>query len=120
MKKKILLIEDEPDLVETTTFRLEKAGYEVIKAFDGKTALDLLGKVMPDLIILDLLLPKISGYDVCKKIKEDSKLKDVPIVLFTASLLRDISEKTKELGANDYIAKPFEAKELLEKVGKLI
>ncbi|MDP2922866.1 MAG: response regulator [Candidatus Omnitrophota bacterium] len=117
--KKILVVEDEQDVLRLTAYRLKKSGYEVLTAIDGQKALNLLQENIPDLIILDLLLPAIHGYEVCKRIKSDTKLKNIPVILFTASVL-DVERKVKELGVDDFIMKPFELEILLEKVKKLI
>ena len=117
--KKILLIEDELDLVEVTKMRLEKSGYDVIAVSSGEAALDLLQNDSPDLILLDLLLPGIRGEEICKKLKCDNRLKTIPIILFTASA-SDIEKLTKEICADDYIMKPFEPEDLLGKVKKFI
>jgi len=118
--KKILFVDDEPDLLKVATFRLKKAGYEVVQAVDGQEALDILaGGSPPDLILLDLRLPVVSGYEVCIKVKGDEKTKNIPVILFTAST-QDIARKAKEWGAEDYLLKPFEPEVLLEKVKRLL
>lgn len=117
--KKILLVDDEPDLVEVVTFRLKSAGYDVITALDGKTAFDIINDTRPDLILLDLLLPVISGDEVCRKIKSDDRLKDIPVILFTASAIL-VPERAEKLGADDYLIKPFEPEDLLGKIKKFI
>ncbi|MDD5681258.1 MAG: response regulator [Candidatus Omnitrophica bacterium] len=119
MGNKILIIDDEPDLLRITTYRLRKAGYEILTAVNGKEALDLLEKELPGLIFLDLRLPLISGRDVCKHIKADKRLKNIPVVLFTASS-DHISETASEIGADDYIIKPFEPEALLGKIKKFL
>lgn len=119
MTNKILLIEDELDLVEVTKMRLEKSGYEVINALSGEEAFTFLQKDIPDLILLDLLLPGIRGEEICKKLKCDDRLKTIPVILFTASA-SDVEKLTKEICADDYIMKPFEPEDLLSKVKKFI
>lgn len=119
MINKILLIEDELDLSELTKIRLENSGYEVVSALSGEEALTLLQKDIPDLILLDLLLPGMHGEEVCKKLKCDDRLKKIPIILFTASS-SDILEVAKEIGADDYIMKPFAPEELLDKIAKCL
>jgi len=116
MGKKILIVDDEPDLVQVTAFRLKKAGYEVTAAMDGQEALDLAEKYRPDLILLDVRLPLIDGFDVCKKIKSDAKLKKIIIILFTANTRANIAEQMKEAGADGCMTKPFDGNELLEKI----
>lgn len=119
MVKKILVVDDEPDLLLMMSLRLHTAGYHPLKAASGEAALDILKDNMPDLILLDLLLPKIQGQEICKRLKSDNKFKHIPIIVFTASITR-ISEKTREMGADDYILKPFEPEDLLFKIKKFI
>lgn len=116
---KILLIEDESDLAAVTKVRLESAGYEVLVTGNAEDALGLLQKNTPDLILLDLLLPKMQGGEACKLLKSDNNLKHVPVILFTASV-SDIPKIAKEVGADDYILKPYEPKELLAKIKSLL
>lgn len=119
MRKKILIVDDEPDILRLTVIRLEGLGYEILQAIDSESALELLKKKRPDLILLDLLLPQMQGDELCKKLKSDIKFKDIPIILFTASIVR-VPDKVKEIGAEDYIMKPFEPEELLYKIKKFI
>jgi CheY-like chemotaxis protein len=119
MSKKILFVDDEPDVLRVAAFRLKKAGYEVLIGTNGQEALDLTAQAIPDLILLDLRLPLISGTEVCKKIKADEKLKHIPVILFTASV-DDLTDRVKESGAQDYLTKPFEPEQLFEKVKKFI
>lgn len=115
-KKRILLVDDEAQLVELVKMRLEANGYQVLTAYDGKEALDMAKKEMPDLIILDLMLPKIDGYKVCRMLKFDEKYKKIPIILFTARALEADKKVGMEVGADDYITKPFEPELLLMKI----
>ena len=119
MTNKILLIEDELDLAEVTKMRLKNSGYEVVSALNGEEAFTFLQKDIPDLILLDLLLPGMQGEEICKKLKCDDRLKAIPIILFTASA-SDVAKLTKEVCADDYILKPFEPEDLLSKVKKFI
>ncbi|MDD5108253.1 MAG: response regulator [Candidatus Omnitrophica bacterium] len=119
-KKKILVVDDEPELVEMLTIRLEANDYQVIKSFDGQDALDKARKEKPDLIILDLMLPKLDGYSVCRQLKFDEKYKQIPIMLFTARTQETDMELGKEVGADAYIVKPFEASIFLAKVAELL
>lgn len=119
MAKKVLLVDDEQDLVAVTKRRLENVGYEVMTVETGEDALACLQKDTPDLILLDLLLPKMHGEEVCKRIKSDDNLKNIPVVLFTASA-SDIPRVAKEIGADDYIMKPSEPEELLGKIKRFI
>ena len=118
--KKILLVDDEPDIVETVSFRLEAAGYDVISAYDGKEALKKAKTENPDLIILDLTLPKMDGYKVCELIKSDVKYSKIPIILFSARTQDEDRKTGKKVGADDYIIKPFEPALLLKKISDLL
>ncbi|UNC90633.1 response regulator transcription factor [Candidatus Contubernalis alkaliaceticus] len=113
MSKKVLLVDDEKTLVKALTFNLEKEGYQVIPAFDGEEALQLVETENPDLIILDLMLPGVDGFEVCRRVR---KSLDIPIIMLTAK--GDDIDKILglELGADDYITKPFNPRELLARV----
>lgn len=119
-KKKILVVDDEADLVEMVTLRLEANDYAVIKAYDGQAGLDLSRTEKPDLIILDLMLPKLDGYKVCRMLKFDEKYKNIPIILFTAKAQDADRELGREVKADAYITKPFDPAVLLAEIKKLI
>lgn len=119
MPKRILIVDDEPDILRVVIFRLKKSGYEVLTAIDGQAALDLIQKEPLDLIILDLRLPIIGGLEVCKQIKSNDKFKHIPVILFTAST-GSIKEKAAEACANDYLIKPFEPEVFLQKIKTFI
>ena len=119
-KKKILLVEDEKVLMETVTLRLEDNGYEVISAYDGFKGLEKAKKEKPDLIILDLMLPKMDGYKVCGLLKADTRYNKIPIIMFTARAQESDKKMGKEVGADAYITKPFEPQALLEKIRQLL
>ena len=119
-KRKILLVDDEPDLLQLVSLRLQAAGYGVEVAYDGQQALDQVKLARPDLIILDLMLPKLDGYKVCRLLKFDERTKSIPILIFTArAQVEDVTLAT-ECGADAYLTKPFEAKALLEKLEELL
>ncbi|MDD4894616.1 MAG: response regulator [Candidatus Omnitrophica bacterium] len=121
MAKTIMLVDDELDLLKVTSFRLKRAGYEVVTAVDGQAALDLLKGNKPDLVLLDVHLPIIDGYEVCKRMKENEELKQIPVIFFSAtSSAQKIEAKTKELNAQGYLIKPFEAENLINIIKKLI
>ena len=121
MAKRILVIDDEPDILALATIRLKKSGYEIVEAVDAEEALVSLQKETPDLILLDLLLPKMQGDELCKKLKSDQKYKHIPIILFTASAMRaSLPDDVKAMGADDCILKPFNPDELISKVKKII
>lgn len=117
---KILVIDDEHDLVETLTFRLEAAGYEVVSAFDGQEGLKKVKEEKPDLILLDVMMPKMDGYQVCRMLKFDQKFKDIPIIMLTARGQLQDKNIGKDVGANEYVTKPFESADLLERIKKLL
>ena len=119
-KKKILIVDDESDIVELLSLRLESEGFEVISAGDGYTALDKARKDKPDLIILDLMLPKINGYKVCRILKFDEKHKGIPIIIFTARGQEQDKQLGKEVGADAYLVKPFEPQILMKTINKLL
>ena len=113
MTKKILVVDDEKRIVEILQAYLERDGYRVIAAYDGRSALELARSNSPDLVILDLMLPEVSGWDVCRELRRES---DVPIIMLTAR--DDTTDKIigLELGADDYVTKPFEPKEIISRV----
>ncbi len=119
-KKKILLVDDEPDLVQLVSLRLQAAGYEVEVAYDGQQALDQVKKVRPDLIILDLMLPKFDGYKVCRLLKFDERTSRIPILIFTARAQVEDVTLASECGADAYLTKPFDAQTLLGKLDELL
>jgi len=113
MAKKILIVDDEPNLVKILESRLKVNGYDVISAYDGQQGLDKVRQEKPDLVILDLMLPQLHGYEVCRQLRADSVHRDIPIVMLTASgKAGDIQEGINQ-GANAYIAKPFKPEALL-------
>lgn len=113
MGKKVLVVDDEKKIVDILKAYLERDGYRVIAAYDGHSALELARRDAPDLIILDLMLPEVSGWDVCRELRRKS---DVPIIMLTAR--DDTSDKIigLELGADDYVTKPFDPKEIISRV----
>lgn len=120
MKKRILLVEDEKDMMETVRLRLEANGYEVISAYDGKEGLEKMRQELPDLLILDLMIPKVDGYKVCRMLKFDEKYKKIPIIMFTARCQVADKKLGQEVGADAYITKPFESETLLHEIERLL
>ncbi len=119
-KNKILVVDDEADLVETLKFRLEISGYDVSTALDGQEGLKKARTENPDLVILDLMLPKLDGYRVCRMLKFDEKYKDIPIILFSARVQESDIKMGEDQGADAYITKPFDPKALLAKIDELL
>ena len=112
MKKKILVVDDEESLLKMMLHRLNKSGYEAFGAADGEEALDLARQRTPDLIVLDVFLPKMNGDEVAKILKRDSLLASVPILLISAAV-ETLEERTRSSGADGYLFKPFETQEFL-------
>lgn len=120
MADKILIVEDEPNIVFPLQFSLEKKGYEVKIVGRGEDALDILPSFQPDLILLDIMLPGIDGYEVCQNIREDPDMQYIKIIYLSA-MGRDIDvAKGIALAADAYIVKPFSIKEVMNKVGELL
>ena len=120
MGKKILVVEDESQMVEVLKMRLEAHGYEVITADNGQDGLEKAKKEKPDLIIMDLMLPKMNGYKACGLLKSDARYAKIPIVIFTARAQEEDLKLGEELGAEVYITKPFEPQALLSKIRELL
>ena len=116
MNELILVIDDEEDIRELIRYNLEKGGYRVLTAHSGEEGLSVVRKAMPDLVILDLMLPGIDGLQVCRELKSDTVLKAIPIVMVTASGEEPDVVTGLELGAEDYITKPFSPKVLLARI----
>lgn len=114
--KKILIVDDEIDLVDTVRFPLEIEGYGVLVAYNGEDALNQARKENPDLILLDLMLPKLDGYKVCRLLKFDERYKHIPILMLTAKSQEKDKVIGMETGADEYITKPFDIDYLMRKV----
>jgi len=115
-KKKVLVVDDEADLVETLRFPLEMEGFNVLVCYNGEDALNQARKENPDLILLDLMLPKLDGYKVCRLLKFDERYKHITILMLTAKTQEKDKLLGKETGADEYITKPFDIDELMKKV----
>jgi DNA-binding response OmpR family regulator len=120
MSKKILAAEDSPTILEMMKQSLEEAGFFVITAADGQDALDKARTQKPDLIVLDLMLPKIDGYKVCRMLKFDEKYKNIPIVILTARSSDADKKLASEVRADAYMVKPFEPEALLTKIKEFV
>ncbi|MBI3815705.1 MAG: response regulator [Nitrospinae bacterium] len=116
MRSKILIVDDEADILTLLEYNLDKAGFEVISAQDGPEALELAKKKKPDLIILDIMLPSMEGTEVCKIIKKDEATSHIPVIMLTAKGEEIDRIVGFELGAEDYITKPFSPRELILRV----
>lgn len=118
--KRILVIEDDKDIVELVRYNLEKDGYQVSSTGDGGAGLAQLRKAPPDLLVLDLMLPKVSGLDICKDVRRDASLNRLPILILTAKGEEADRVVGLELGADDYVTKPFSPRELVARVKALL
>lgn len=119
-KKKILVVEDEPDIAESLDARLGLADYEVVIAHDGQEGVTKARAEKPDLILLDVMLPKIDGFEVCRILRSESATKNTPVIMLTALQSLGDVDKAFEVGATAYISKPFTNERLLAKVKKLL
>ena len=120
IKKKILVVDDEPELVKAVQIRLTRAGYEVLSAYDGQEGLEKAKKETPDLILLDISMPEINGYQALQRLKGESQTKSIPVIMITAnSQLEDVA-RAINLGAEEYIVKPFDYIAMLGKIKKAL
>jgi two-component system phosphate regulon response regulator PhoB len=120
VKPRILVVDDEPDAVELIEFNLKTAGFAVTTASDGEEALKKARSIIPQLIILDLMLPEVDGLEVCKILRRDPKTSAIPIIMLTAKAAEIDRVLGLELGADDYVTKPFSPRELVLRVKRLL
>ena len=120
MPKEILIVDDEPSIVVPIQFLMEQQGYTVMVAENGEGALDIIYKYKPDLILLDIMLPRIDGYEVCEIVRLDPRYRDIKIIFLTAKGREVEIAKGLALGADAYITKPFSNIELVSKVKELL
>lgn len=119
-KKKILIVDDEKQLVSLVSLHMKMSGYEVLSAGDGEEALAISKEEKPDLIILDLMLPKMDGWEVCKRLRTESKIGGIPVIMLTARSEAGDKLKGFECGADDYVTKPFSPRELVARVKRVL
>ena len=120
MSKKVLIVDDEPNIVAALEFLLEKNGYQVQVAANGEEALAQLDDFSPDLVLLDVMVPKMSGYEVCQRMRAQPKWRDIKIVMLSARGREVEVEKGMSLGADLYVTKPFSSAELVATIGRLL
>lgn len=120
MKEKILIVDDEKDIVKMLDYNLKKEGFRTISASNGEEALDLAFREHPDLVILDLMLPGMDGLEVCKALKKEGKTASIPIIMLTAKTQETDKIVGLELGADDYVTKPFSPRELIARIKAVI
>ena len=117
--KKILIVDDEPNIVMSLEYTFKKNNFEVFIARDGQEALDILKNALPDIIILDVMMPNVDGYDTLEQIKEDDRLKDIKVIFLSAKNKEKDIERGLAVGADLYMTKPFSVKKLVEHVNEL-
>ncbi len=120
MAKRILIADDEPNIVVSLEFLMKQRGYEIRVVSNGAEALEAVGEFRPDLILLDVMMPRVSGYDVCQKVRENPEWQGIKIIMLSAKG-RDV-EVTKgiAIGADAYVTKPFSTRDLIAKVGEML
>jgi DNA-binding response OmpR family regulator len=119
-KKKILVVDDEPNILMSIEYILDMEGYEVHSARDGEEALDVAERIRPDLILLDVSMPRKDGYEVCRILREREDMAGTKVIMLTAKGQALEKKKGIEVGADEYVTKPFSADELLEKILTLV
>jgi DNA-binding response OmpR family regulator len=120
MSPKILVADDEPNIVISLEYLLKREGYTVVTARDGQQALDVIAKELPDLVLLDVMMPKKTGFEVCQEIRSNEAMQAVKVLMLTAKGRDTDVAKGMALGADAYITKPFATKELVQKVAELL
>ena len=116
----VLVADDDPDILRLVAFRLERAGYDVVQATDGEEALRAATELEPDLAVLDVMMPKLTGYDVTRRIRETDATKRMPVILLTARVQEADVARGFEAGADDYLRKPFSPQELRARVQAIL
>jgi len=120
MTKKVLIVDDEKNIAISVQFLMKREGFEVLVAHDGEEGLEKIRSERPDLVLLDVMMPKLDGFEVCKAVRADSELARIRIVMLTAKGREAEIEKGISLGADAYMPKPFSTSELVDKVNKLL
>lgn len=117
---KILVVDDEPDVLEMLKFRLEKEAFQVITASHGTEALEKVAKEKPSLVLLDVIMPGLDGYEVCQRLKVKEETRDIPVIMLTVKAETESKIKALDIGADDYITKPFEIRELVARIRAIL
>jgi two-component system alkaline phosphatase synthesis response regulator PhoP len=120
MTKKILVCDDEPYILMALTDAVEMEGYECVTAINGKEALEKARETRPDLIMLDIMMPFMDGFEVCRELKADAATRDIPVIMLTAKSQQVDIQKGKDAGADDYITKPFRPSTLRKKFNEVL
>ncbi len=120
IKKKILIVEDEESLLKLESILLTSKGYDVEGAMNGQSALESVANFKPDLVLLDIMIPEIDGFEVCKRIKNNPATKDIPVIMLTAKKSREDMSRGEQVGADWYITKPFKSAVVIEIIQKFL
>jgi len=120
MTKKVLVCDDEPYIVESVSYVVRKAGYDVVVAEDGLEALNAVKREKPDLVFLDIMMPKISGYEVCRQVKEDPETRSAYIVMLTARGQEEDERRALDMGADEFMTKPFSPRKMRAKLDEIL
>jgi DNA-binding response OmpR family regulator len=115
-RKLVMIADDDPDIVDLVAFRLDEAGFDVLEAHDGQEAFDLTIEHIPDLCVLDVMMSRLDGYEVTRRLRENRSTESIPIILLTARVQEADIEHGFEVGATDYVRKPFSPEELRARV----
>ncbi len=119
-RKRILVVDDEIYIVHILEFSLTMEGYNILTAFDGEEALRVIEQERPDLVVLDIMMPKLDGYEVCRRLRKDERFSALPVILLSAKGRSIDREVGLQAGADDYITKPFSPRKLIEKIRELL
>lgn len=119
-RKKVAVVEDDPMISNLVKLKMEKSGYEVVVGENGKTGLELITEHLPDLVILDVMMPIMDGFEVLRRIKADERTRDIPVIMLTARGMEDDILKGFDSGAVDYVTKPFSISELAARAGRIL
>ncbi|MEW7973073.1 MAG: response regulator [Candidatus Thiodiazotropha endolucinida] len=120
MTKTILIVDDEPNIVLSVEYLMKREGYQVMTASDGQVAIEMIADTRPDLLILDVMMPRKNGFEVCREIRADPALSGLPILMLSAKGREAEIKKGVSLGADAYITKPFSTHDLVDKVNQLL
>lgn len=120
MALRVLIVEDEPHIIESLAFVLGREGYDVASVMDGEAALDMLRRAPPDLVILDVMIPRLNGFEVLKAAKSDPAMRRIPIVVLTAKGQVHDRRLAQEIGSDGFMTKPFSNREIVDQVRRLI
>ncbi|RME33822.1 MAG: response regulator [Deltaproteobacteria bacterium] len=119
-RKKILIVEDEESLLKLESILLTSKGYDVRGVSNGNTALEVITEEPPDLVLLDIMLPEMDGFEVCRRIKENEKTRHIPVIMLTAKKSREDMARGEEVGADWYITKPFKSAMVIETIQRFL